>query len=307
MTKRIGFIGAGMMGSGICKSLLRAGYAVTVIAHRNRAPIDELLGLGATRLNPRSDLAAGADVIMLCVDRAETVEAIMAGLASGLRSGQYVIDVTTGKPETSTKLASSLAANGVTYIDAPVTGAPVHAAAGQLASMVGASPAAFEAVRPVLDAYSAQVLVFGPTGAGITAKLLNNFVTQSSVPDHHPGVSGGAAQRRRLGEALQHHAERRGPLRLARAHHQRGPARQLQGPAVFHRQRLQGYRLRRRADRGRSRRRAHSGGCPCGLAAAGRTRASATASSARCSIPRWSGRPREPPRRHKFSGRKYRR
>jgi 3-hydroxyisobutyrate dehydrogenase-like beta-hydroxyacid dehydrogenase len=181
MTKRIGFIGAGMMGSGICKSLLRAGYAVTVIAHRNRAPIDELLGLGAIEAKSTSDLAAGADVIMLCVDRAETVEAIMAGLASGLRSGQYVIDVTTGKPETSTKLASSLAANGVTYIDAPVTGAPVHAAAGQLASMVGASPAVFEAVRPVLDAYSAQVLVFGPTGAGITAKLLNNFVTQSSV------------------------------------------------------------------------------------------------------------------------------
>ncbi len=181
MTIRIGFIGAGMMGSGICKSLLRAGYGVTVIAHRNRAPIDELLSLGAIEAESTTDLAAGADVIMLCVDRAETVEAIMAGLASGLRSGQYVIDVTTGKPETSTKLASSLAANGVTYIDAPVTGSPVHAAAGQLASMVGAEPAVFEAVKPVLDAYSAQALLFGPTGAGITAKLLNNFVTQSSV------------------------------------------------------------------------------------------------------------------------------
>jgi 3-hydroxyisobutyrate dehydrogenase-like beta-hydroxyacid dehydrogenase len=181
MTKRIGFIGAGMMGSGICKSLLRAGYPVAVIAHRNRAPIDELIELGAQEAKSTTELAASADIIMLCVDRAETVEAIMAGLASGLRSGQYVIDVTTGKPETSTKLASSLAAQGVTYIDAPVTGGPVQAAAGQLASMVGADPAAFEAVKPVLDAYSAQTLVFGPTGAGITAKLLNNFVTQSSV------------------------------------------------------------------------------------------------------------------------------
>jgi 3-hydroxyisobutyrate dehydrogenase-like beta-hydroxyacid dehydrogenase len=181
MTQRIGFIGAGMMGSGICKSLLRAGYPVAVITHRNRAPIDELLGLGATEAKSTADLATNADIIMLCVDRAETVEAIIAGLASGLRSGQYVIDITTGKPETSTKLAASLAAKGVTYIDAPVTGAPVHAAAGQLASMVGTSPAIFEAVRPVLDAYSAQVLLFGPTGAGITAKLLNNFVTQSSV------------------------------------------------------------------------------------------------------------------------------
>ena len=181
MTKRIGFIGAGMMGSGICKSLLRAGYPVAVIAHRNRAPIDELLTLGATEAKSTTDLAANADVIMLCVDRAETVEAVMTGLASGLRSGQCVIDITTGKPETSTKLAASLATKGVTYVDAPVTGAPVHAAAGQLASMVGADPAVFEAVKPVLDAYSAQALLFGPTGAGITAKLLNNFVTQSSV------------------------------------------------------------------------------------------------------------------------------
>lgn len=180
MTKRIGFIGAGMMGSGICKSLLRAGYPVTVIAHRNRAPIEELVKLGAVETKSTTELAAGADVIMLCVDRAETVEAVIAALAPGLRSGQVVIDITTGKPETSTRLASSLASKGVTYVDAPVTGAPVHAAAGQLASMVGASPAVFEAVKPVLDAYSAQALLFGSTGAGITAKLLNNFVTQSS-------------------------------------------------------------------------------------------------------------------------------
>lgn len=180
MNQRIGFIGAGMMGSGICKSLLKAGFPLAVIAHRNRGPIDELVKLGAKETKSSTDLAANADVIMLCVDRAETVEAIMAGLASGLRSGQYVIDITTGKPETSKKLAASLAAKGVTYIDAPVTGAPMHAAAGQLASMVGAEPAVVEAVKPILDAYSAQTLVFGPTGAGITAKLLNNFVTQST-------------------------------------------------------------------------------------------------------------------------------
>jgi 3-hydroxyisobutyrate dehydrogenase-like beta-hydroxyacid dehydrogenase len=180
MTRRIGFIGAGMMGSGICKSLLRAGYPVTVIAHRNRAPIEELLKLGAVEARSAADLAAGADVLMLCVDRAETVEAVIAGVAPALRQGQYVIDITTGKPETSKALAKMLATRGVTYVDAPVTGAPTHAAAGQLASMIGAEPTVFEAMRPVLDAYSAQALLFGPTGAGITAKLLNNFVTQST-------------------------------------------------------------------------------------------------------------------------------
>jgi len=180
MTQRIGFIGAGMMGSGICKSLLRAGYPVTVMAHRNRAPIEELLKLGASEAKSAADLAKDADIVMLCVDRADTAEAVMAALSPGLRAGQYVVDITTGRPDTSRKLASELATKGVTYVDAPVTGTPANSAEGKLASMVGADPQVFETLKPLFDAYNTQALLFGPTGAGITAKLLNNFITQST-------------------------------------------------------------------------------------------------------------------------------
>lgn len=180
MKQSIGFIGAGMMGSGICKNLLKAGHPLTIIAHRNRGPIDELIKAGAKEVRSLKDLAAGADVVMLCVDRAETVERIADDLVPALRSGQLVIDVTTGKPETSKKLAADLAKRGVTYVDAPVVGGPAQAADGKLATLAGADPAVLEKVQPIIATYSTQVNLFGPTGAGITAKLLNNFLTQGT-------------------------------------------------------------------------------------------------------------------------------
>ena len=180
MKQSIGFIGAGMMGSGICKSLLKAGHPVTVIAHRNRAPIDELVKLGAREAKSAPELAKGVDIVMLCVDRAETVERIVSEITPALRSGQFIIDVTTGKPETSKGIAAALATKGVTYVDAPVTGGPAQAAEGKLAILAGGSPEVFEKLKPIFDTYTVQAILFGPTGAGITAKLLNNFVTQSA-------------------------------------------------------------------------------------------------------------------------------
>ena len=180
MKQSIGFIGAGMMGSGICKSLLKAGHPVTVIAHRNRAPIDELVKLGAREVKSAPALSQGVDIVMLCVDRAETVERIISEITPALRSGQFIIDVTTGKPETSKRIAAALATKGVTYVDAPVTGGPAQAAEGKLAILAGGSPEVFEKLKPIFDTYTVQAILFGPTGAGITAKLVNNFVTQSA-------------------------------------------------------------------------------------------------------------------------------
>jgi 3-hydroxyisobutyrate dehydrogenase-like beta-hydroxyacid dehydrogenase len=117
---------------------------------------------------------------MLCVDRAETVERIISEITPALRSGQFIIDVTTGKPETSKRIAAALATKGVTYVDAPVTGGPAQAAEGKLAILAGGSPEVFEKLKPIFDTYTVQAILFGPTGAGITAKLLNNFVTQSA-------------------------------------------------------------------------------------------------------------------------------
>lgn len=173
----IGFIGAGMMGHGICASLLKAGHPLTVIAHRNRKPIEDLVGRGATEAKSVDALVAGADVLMLCVNSAQVVEEIVTGPGAQLKRGTAVIDVTTSLPETSRRLAALLAARGIDFVDAPVVGGPPHAAKGQLGTLAGGSTAAFARVKPILDRYNSEVTHFGPSGAGNCAKLLNNFLT----------------------------------------------------------------------------------------------------------------------------------
>lgn len=177
MTERIGFIGAGMMGHGICRNLLKAGYPLTVVAHRNRAPIEDLLAHGATEAASQPELAGRSDIVMICVNSADAVAEIVAAITPRLARGAVIIDVTTSKPETSRRLAAALATAGVGFVDAPVVGGPSQAAEGKLGTLAGGAPADFERARPILECYSADVTHFGDVGAGNTAKLLSNFLT----------------------------------------------------------------------------------------------------------------------------------
>lgn len=173
----IGFIGVGMMGHGICVNLLKAGYPLKVIAHRSRERIEDLMGRGAEEVKSLSDLAKGADVVMICVNSAETVTDLVRGMLSALASGKMIIDVTTSKPETSEALATETASKGVAFIDAPVLGGPPQAADGKLGTFVGGADSDLQRAMPILKAYSVDVAHFGPVGAGNRAKLLNNFLT----------------------------------------------------------------------------------------------------------------------------------
>ncbi|HEY5637430.1 MAG TPA: NAD(P)-dependent oxidoreductase [Burkholderiales bacterium] len=173
----IGFIGAGMMGHGICVNLLKAGHAVAVFAHRNRKPIEDLLAKGATEAKTLEALAGGVDVLMLCVNSAQVVEEIVNGPGIKLKQGALVIDVTTSLPEVSRKLAAQLAKRGIDFVDAPVVGGPPHAAQGKLGTLAGGSDTAFARAKPIIERYSSELTRFGGPGAGNAAKLLNNFLT----------------------------------------------------------------------------------------------------------------------------------
>ncbi|HEX7076719.1 MAG TPA: NAD(P)-binding domain-containing protein, partial [Hyphomicrobiaceae bacterium] len=130
--QKIGFIGVGMMGHGICLNLIKAGFPLTVIAHRNRARIDDLLGRGAAEAKSLRELAADADVVMICVNSADSVAELVREMLPAMSAGKMIIDVTTSKPETSEMLAAEAKAKGVTFIDAPVVGGPPQAAEGKL-------------------------------------------------------------------------------------------------------------------------------------------------------------------------------
>ena len=173
----IGFVGTGLMGHGMAKSLLKAGYPVTVIAHRNRAPVDDLVGLGANEVNSLADLAAASSVVHICAPGSPQVEAITGSLLPAMRHNSVIVDCSTSDPTSTVALAQKLEENGSHFVDAPLGGTPVQAEVGQLSTMVGASEAIFQRVEPVISAWASAIVHIGPSGSGHKMKLLMNFLS----------------------------------------------------------------------------------------------------------------------------------
>ncbi|KFF47523.1 3-hydroxyisobutyrate dehydrogenase [Gammaproteobacteria bacterium MFB021] len=179
----IGFAGLGLMGAGIARNLLKGGYPLVGLAHRNRAPLEALIADDAREAANAAALGAECDIVFLCVTGAPQVEALIEG-DTGIRAGArgagkrdlVIVDCSTSEPTVTRRLANSLAADGITLIDAPLGGTPTQAEAGELQAIVGSDDATLARLRPVLETWAAKILHVGPVGAGHTMKLLNNFL-----------------------------------------------------------------------------------------------------------------------------------
>jgi 3-hydroxyisobutyrate dehydrogenase-like beta-hydroxyacid dehydrogenase len=181
MAQRIGFIGAGLMGHGMAKNIVEKGLPLTVLAHRNRAPIEDLLARGATEAESPASLARTSDVVILCVpSSAEVEECVLGqnGILAGTHEGLIVIDCTTAEPTSTERVATALAARNVRFADAPLTRSPKDAEAGRLNTLVGADDATLAAVRPVIETFCENIFHIGPVGSGHKLKLINNFLSQ---------------------------------------------------------------------------------------------------------------------------------
>ena len=184
MTTRIGFIGAGLMGHGMAGNILAKGYPLTVLAHRNRAPIEDLVGRGAVEAKSPAAVARASDIVFLCVPSSRQVElAVYAddGILAGAREGLIVVDSTTADPSSTERVASALARAGVRFADAPLTRGPAEAEAGTLNTLVGADAATLAEIRPVLETFCENIFHVGPVGSGHKLKLINNFLSQGTV------------------------------------------------------------------------------------------------------------------------------
>lgn len=183
MTKqRIGFIGVGLMGHGIAKNLLEKGYAVTIKGHRNRVPVDDLVGRGAAEAKTGAGLARVSDIVFLCVTGSPQVEESIfgiEGLAAGARPGMTIVDTSTAEPASTNAIRERLAGAGVTFVDAPLARTPKEAEEGRLNTMVGAMPEVFAMLEPVLHAFCENVVHVGPPGSGHVVKLANNFIAMT--------------------------------------------------------------------------------------------------------------------------------
>ncbi|MEZ5925758.1 MAG: NAD(P)-dependent oxidoreductase [Hyphomicrobiaceae bacterium] len=173
---KLGFVGAGLMGHGMVSNLMAKGHEVTVIAHRNRKPIDDLVSKGAKEAKTLAELARSQDGVFLCVATSEQVRRVVDDLMPGLSQTAIVIDTGTSDPNVTLEVAAKLRAAGIAFVDAPIGGGAQHAARGELATMAGGSQTDFERVAPWCQAYSKTVLRMGEVGAGHRAKLLNNLL-----------------------------------------------------------------------------------------------------------------------------------
>jgi 3-hydroxyisobutyrate dehydrogenase-like beta-hydroxyacid dehydrogenase len=173
---KIGFVGVGLMGQGMVMRLLAAGHEVTVLAHRNREPIQAVVALGAHEAIEAKAIVQDAQIIFICVDSAETVEKIVASLLPHVMRGQIIVDATTSRPEVSQRLAAELKRKGVAFADAPMTGGPEQVRSGEAGALVGAEPHVFGIVQPVIASYCSLIEHFGPVGHGHMAKLISNYL-----------------------------------------------------------------------------------------------------------------------------------
>lgn len=178
MTARVGFCGMGTMGAAMAANLARAGFSLRVW-NRTAARAALPVSLGATESATPRELASASDIVVVCVSDTPDVEAVLFGpdgVATGLAAGGLVIDCSTIAPGATRTFAERLGAQGVGFVDAPVSGGSEGAQKGTLTIMVGGADADVARARPVLAAMGSAITHMGPVGAGQATKAVNQVI-----------------------------------------------------------------------------------------------------------------------------------
>jgi len=177
----IGFIGLGMMGRGMATHVLAKGHSVSLLVRSSEARerCSVLLAGGAKALATSSDVAANADILIICVTGSPEVEEVIlgpTGVLEGLKPGCVVVECSTSQPDSTRQLAAAVQAKGGLMLDAALTGTPKHAEEGQLNLLVGGDKALLERLSPVFELFAKNIFYCGAVGAGHSTKLLHQFV-----------------------------------------------------------------------------------------------------------------------------------
>jgi 3-hydroxyisobutyrate dehydrogenase/2-hydroxy-3-oxopropionate reductase len=174
--RQVAFLGLGVMGFPMAGHLARAGHQVTVY---NRTPAKAQAWVaefgGHAAATPR-EAAAGADLVYACVGNDADLRSVVLGADgafAGMKPGAVLADHTTASAEVARELHAAARAQGLHFVDAPVSGGQAGAQNGMLTIMCGGDPAAFEAARPAALAYARAFTRIGDSGAGQLAKMVN--------------------------------------------------------------------------------------------------------------------------------------
>ncbi len=180
-SRRIGFVGVGVMGSAMARHLAAAGHTLTLydldLAAARKAA-RRIKGGGVAK-SPR-DVGENSDIVITMLPNGEAVRACVEaddGLAAGMKPGTILIDCSSAEPWLTRQTAKTLARRGIDMIDAPVSGAQEGAETATLVFMCGGSDAALKRAKPILKLMGTHIFHLGPIGAGHTMKTVNNLAT----------------------------------------------------------------------------------------------------------------------------------
>jgi 2-hydroxy-3-oxopropionate reductase len=181
MTKKIGFIGIGLMGLPMSKNLVKAGYNLTVF-NRSKNKAEPLKEFGAKISNTLKDAVDGSDIVITMLTDDTAVDEVMNNddFTKSLKSGAIVIDMSSVKPTTATKHGNNLKLKNINYLDAPVSGGTIGAEEASLAIMVGGEQNIFDDAFDILKKMGNPTLV-GPIGSGQVSKLANQIIVGLTI------------------------------------------------------------------------------------------------------------------------------
>ncbi len=178
MSEKVGFIGLGIMGRGMTRNLLKAGFDVTVW-NRTASRIEELVADGAKGASSPAELAKNCEVIFCCVSDTPDVEAVLVGengVIHGAKAGSLVVDMSTISPQATREIAAKLQEKQIHMLDAPMSGGSEGAAKGTLSIMVGGEATQFERALPYFQVMGKTTIHMGDIGAGQLTKLVNQIL-----------------------------------------------------------------------------------------------------------------------------------
>ncbi|MCK0176594.1 MULTISPECIES: NAD(P)-dependent oxidoreductase [Mycobacteriaceae] len=193
---RVGFIGLGSQGAPMARRIVEGGYELTLWARRP-ASVEPYADTAAKIAGSPAELAAASDLVCLCVVGDDDVRQVLdgdTGVLAGLAPGGIIAIHSTVHPDTCREIAEQAARQGVTVLDAPVSGGGPAAAEGTLLVMVGGDEEAVEKARPVFATFADPIVHLGGLGSGQVAKILNNLLFSANL--------GAALSALELGDAL---------------------------------------------------------------------------------------------------------
>lgn len=174
---RVGFIGLGLMGSGMTANLQKAGHQLVLHDLRKEAA-EKLLKGGAEWVGSPREVAEGSEIVFTSLPGPLEFEAVATGkngLLDGMQKGQPLFDLSTNSPTVIRRLQPLFAARGAHLLDSPVSGGPGGAASGKMALWVSGDEETYKRYRPVLDAMGDQIFYIGDVGSASVAKLVHNL------------------------------------------------------------------------------------------------------------------------------------